>query len=145
MTIAESWPDRVEQAGFAGVGFAGNHHRHPLADQGTLAGLLENGVQLLDDGLEVGRDLAVGEKVDFLFREIDGRFHIDAQLDNAVHQRCDPFTERSLQGVYGIARRLFRGTVDQVGDGLGLGQVDLVVEKGALGELTRPGQAGALV
>ena len=41
------------------------------------------------------------------------------------------------------ARRGFGAGVDQVGDGLGLRQVELVVEEGALGELARPGEAQA--
>jgi hypothetical protein len=38
-----------------------------------------------------------------------------------------------------------RGGVDQVGDGLGLRQIDLAVEEGALCELAGVGQTGAVV
>ena len=51
--------------------------------------------------------------------------------------------ERAVERARGRARRRFGAGVDQVGDGFGLGQVELVVEEGALGEFARPGDAQA--
>ncbi|MNQ80512.1 hypothetical protein D3C85_954970 [compost metagenome] len=52
--------------------------------------------------------------------------------------------ELALQGVHGAAGGLLAGGLDQIGDGLGLGQVQLVVEEGAFAELAGTGGAYAL-
>ena len=46
--------------------------------------------------------------------------------------------ERAVERARCRARRRLGARVDQVGDGLGLREVELVVEEGALGELARP-------
>ncbi len=51
--------------------------------------------------------------------------------------------EIPFQGAQGAARRLLRGAVDEIGDGLRLRQVQLAVEEGPLGELAGPRQARA--
>jgi hypothetical protein len=57
---------------------------------------------------------------------------------SSASSRCEkaPASERA-----GGARRRFGAGVDQVGHGLGLRQVELAVEEGALGEFARLGQA----
>ena len=94
--------------------------------------------------VEVARHLAVGEEVDLLVREVDGRFHIDAQPDQALHQLLDFAGELPLQGVHGAAGGLFAGGFNKVSDGFGLGQIQLVVDEGALAELAGAGRADAI-
>jgi len=87
--------------------------------------------------------MAIGKKVDFFFRKIDCRLDIDAQTDQLLGEVMHTQGKCPLQRAQGIARRLCRTGLDQVGNRLGLGQVELVVEKRALAELTRPRQTAA--
>lgn len=85
--------------------------------------------------------MAIGEKVDFLFREINGCLDIDAQTDQLLGEVMHTQRKRPLQRAQRIACGLCRTGLDQVGNRLGLGQIEFVIEKRALAELTRPGQA----
>jgi hypothetical protein len=58
-------------------------------------------------------------------------------------QRVHALRERALQRAAGRARGGLGAGVDEVGHGLGLREVELVVEEGALRELARLGQAAA--
>ena len=64
-----------------------------------------------------------------------------ADIDPAVVDRVDPFAHRARDLPGGVGRGVGGLGVDEVDDGLGLGQVQLAVEKGPLGEFTGPGQA----
>ena len=52
--------------------------------------------------------------------------------------------ERAAELAGGDAGLLQRGGGDQVGDGLGLGEIDTAAEEAALGELAGFGEAGAV-
>ena len=134
----------VEQAGLAGIGATGDHHGHAVAQQGAAVGFALDLVQFGLDTLQQALDPAVGEEVDLFLGKVDGRLDIDAQADQLFDQALHPAREFALQRTQGIARRLFGARLDEVGDGFGLGQVELVVEKGAFAEFTRPGQARTL-
>ena len=62
---------------------------------------------------------------------------------SASRERVDLARERAVERARRRARRGLGAGVDQVGDGLGLGEVELVVEEGALGELAGLGDAQA--
>jgi hypothetical protein len=60
-------------------------------------------------------------------------------MHQGIAQHMDFLRERAGQRAAGTARGRFGAGIDEVGNRLGLGQVDLVVE-GALGELAGLGQ-----
>ena len=110
----------VEQAGFADVRLADQHHLQAALQQLALAGAVE------DDGQPLGEASEAAEGI--------GRFQIDlrrkisvasvsAQFGQLVDKLVDflrelaPQTSATLRGAGG-------GGVDEVGDGLGLGQVE---------------------
>ncbi len=64
-------------------------------------------------------------------------------MDEGVAQAVDLFGELARERAAGTARRGLGAGVDQVGNRLGLGQVDLVVQERPLGELAGLGQAQA--
>ena len=80
-------------------------------------------------------ELAVGEKIDLLFGKIDRRLDVGAQIDHRLGEPAHHGGELPLQRAHRRARRLARAGVDEVRDGLGLRQIELVVEEGALREL----------
>jgi hypothetical protein len=77
------------------------------------------------------RDVAVGEEVDLLVGEVDRRLDVAAQRDQAFDQRVDARREHTLQRTQRGARRGLAAAGDQVGDRLGLGQVEFAVEERA--------------
>ena len=78
------------------------------------------------------------QRVQGFVGEIDRRFHMHAQRRQAVGECIDASREHALQRASRRARRARVGSGDQVGDGLGLGQVEAIVEEGALAEFARP-------
>ncbi|MCY1434585.1 hypothetical protein D9M71_506490 [compost metagenome] len=133
----------IEQAGFARVRPAGDHHGHAVAQQRALSGFAQHAGEFIAYLVELAEDVAIGEEVDLLLGEIDGRLDVDAQLDELLRQPMDAPGELALQRAHGVARGLGGTGLDQVGDGLGLGQVELVVEEGAFAEFAGARLAGA--
>ena len=83
------------------------------------------------------------QEVDVLLGKVQRRLDQHAQLARCARAGLDLPRERAAERAAGRARGGFGAGVDQVGHRLGLGQVELAVEKGALGELARLGQAQA--
>lgn len=87
--------------------------------------------------------MAIGEEVDFFFREIDRGLDIDPQADQLLGEVMHPLGKRPLQGSQCVAGRLRGARFNQIGNRLGLGQVEFVVEKGPFTEFPRSRQATA--
>ncbi|MNI84020.1 hypothetical protein D3C73_1408850 [compost metagenome] len=85
--------------------------------------------------------MAIGQEVDFFLRKVDRRFDINPQADQLFREVMHTRRKGALQGAQCVASCLCRTGFDQVGDGFGLGQVELVVQKCPFTEFTRPGQA----
>ena len=134
----------IEQARLAGVGLAGEHDVHALAHQLALPGGGHHPREFVEQGVDALAEVFVGQKVDLLLGKVDGRFDEHAQFGQRRDRGMHPVGEHALQRLHGAARRLFGAGLDQIGDGLGLGQIDLVVEEGPLRELAGPRRAGAV-
>ena len=65
-------------------------------------------------------------------------------MGHRIHQILYLSGEHALHGTNGTAGGLFRAAFNQIGNGLGLGQVQFVVQKRPLGKLTRAGQSCSL-
>jgi hypothetical protein len=90
-----------------------------------------------EPALGVGRD----QEIDLLLGEVERRLDQQAQLDQDLGEGVDLAREGAVERARRRARRGFGAGVDQIGDGLGLGEVELVVEEGALGEFAGAGDA----
>ena len=122
---------RVEQGRLASVGLPGNHHFNALAQQRTLVGALRHGVQTLLQALQLALGIGLAQEINLFFREIQRRLHQHAQVNQGVAQLVNFLRERTGQRAAGAARGGLRAGINQVGNRLGLGQVDFVVEKSA--------------
>ena len=78
---------------------------------------------------------AVREKIDLLLREIERGLHIHAQINQRFGDALHHDGELALQRAHGSARRDARAGVDEICYGLGLRQIELVVQERALREL----------
>ena len=129
----------VEQTRLARIGPSRDDHRHSLAQQAPLSRALLDRIEVVVHGPEALLELAVGQEVDLLLREIDCRLDVSAQVDHRVGQPAHHGGELTLQRAHGGACRLARAGVDEVGDRLCLREVQLVVEERALREFPRQG------
>ena len=86
--------------------------------------------------LRVGRDVFVGK--------INVRLDVRQRLHQVVAQLVDALRQFAGELFVGGAQREFGARMNQVGDGLGLREVNAPVEKGAPGEFAGFGQARAV-
>ena len=87
--------------------------------------------------------ICLAQEVDFFLREVQRGLHQHAQVDEGITQAMDLGRKSPGQRAAGAAGSRLGAGVDQVGNRLGLGQVDLVVQEGSFGELARQGDAQA--
>ena len=128
----------VEQAGLAGIRSADDDHVQAVEQAHAAPARGEDVIELVAQALEIAEHGRVGQKVDFLFGEIDGRLDPDAQAYDALGEGVHLSRKVAFETAHGGARGGFGAARDQVGDRFGLGQVDLAVEEGTLGELAGP-------
>ena len=83
------------------------------------------------------------EKIDLLVRKVDRGLDVDPQIREQRLKLADARRELALHGAHGRARGRRGAGIDQIGDRLGLRDVDLAVQEGALAELARPRRAAA--
>ena len=95
-----------------------------------------NGIQSLRNG-------AIGQKVDLLLREVDCGFDVNPGIEQHLVDCPDAPREFAAQGTHCRTRSAARGAVHEVGHRFRLGEVDLVVQEGPLGELAGLGEARA--
>ncbi len=134
---------RVQQRAFAGVGLAGNHHLDAFAQQRALLRPLHHLRQRVLQFFQLAAGIGLLQKVDVFLGEIQRRLDQHAQVDQRVAQQVNLPRKLARQRAAGAAGGRCRRSVNQIGNRLGLRQVDFVVEKRPLGELTRLGDAQA--
>ncbi len=135
--------EAIQQARLARVRAPGDDDGHPFAQQRTLARSGRDLRAQFDRAVDARTQGGVGEEIDLLLRKIDGRFDVHARLGHGLGQRIHRDGKLALHRTQRGARGLDRAAVDQIGDRFGLGQVELVVEESAAGELARLGHASA--
>ena len=131
----------IQQGGLAGIRLAGNHHLNALAQQRALGGAGQHRLQRGANARELAAGVIALQKVDVLFRKIQCRLNQHAQQGQRLQQGLHLAREGTRQRLRGTAHGRFGAGVDEVGNGFGLGQVDLAAQKSALGKLTGRGQA----
>ena len=97
----------------------------------TLAHLSQCGLQ----ALQLSPGVGFLQEINVFFREVQRGLHQHAQVDQCIAQCVNLVRKRAGQRPAGAARCSLGAGVDQVSNRLGLGQVDLVVQKCPLGEL----------
>ena len=110
---------------------------------GTRSG--EQRLENLLHALDLVCDIARTEEIEILFGEVENGLDEHSQVNELIAAHADLAREFADQAPRGGANaRRCRGA-DEVGDSLGLGEVDLVVQKGALGELAGLGKTRAQI
>ena len=131
----------IEQGGLAGVGLADQDDAIALAHSLATPGDGERPLQVGDQSIQQ-RPGGAGEIVGHLFvGEVDLGLDQRKRLQQVAAEAGVGLRQPAIQLTESL-RRLRRGLrVDQVGDGLGLGQVHTAVLEGAAGEFAGVGDA----
>ena len=135
----------VQQAGFAHVGPAHDGGGHPLPQDTALTVGFQKTIQRFGVAAQIAAVVVQAEILDILIGIVQHRVEMAAKVHQVVVNGGQLFLQdpaylsRSIGGGVGGVR------FDQIDDGLRLGQVQLAVEKGPLGEFSpfggfRPGQ-----
>jgi hypothetical protein len=133
----------VEKARLAGVGFAGDHHRQPLAEQRALGGRRFDGAEALEHACQAIGDRRRGPNIDLFVRKVDRRLDVHAKVREQRLELPDARRKLPPHGAHRRACGRFGAGVDQIGHRLRLRDVHLAVQEGALAELPRPRGAAA--
>ena len=86
----------IEQAGFAHIGRAHQHHLHAFTQNRALLRLRHHAVELFADVLQFAFGIGGLEKINVFFGEVERGFHQHAQGNHIVYQ-----------GVYVVGKRAF--------------------------------------
>ena len=90
-------------------------------------------------------DLGLRSHVNVVLGKVDASFEQRDQFDESLLDGSDAAAERSAQLAGGLASLGERLRLDQIADGLSLGEVEAAGKKSALGEFARLGQPRAPV
>ncbi len=115
----------------------------PVAQRPPLARGLPDRREPRADLREAVAHLGRREELRVLVREVDRRLDVGAKLHHRAASALHLARELAEERTQRRARRLRRARGDEVGDRLGLREVELVVVEGALGELARARQPRA--
>ncbi len=74
------------------------------------------------------------EELDFLFREIDGGFHLDHDVEQLLAEVADIFRQFTADLIQRQLRALHGPGANEIEYRLGLGEIDATIQKSPLGE-----------
>src|SRR5690348_8111744 len=129
--------ESIQEARLPRVWTAGDHDGHAFAKQAALPGTLLDALEMLAHGLKALGQLAVCKEVDFLLRKVDRRLDVGTQIDDGLGEAAHHVGELALQRAHGRAHGFPGAGIDEVGNGFGLGEIELVVEESPLREFAR--------
>ena len=133
----------VEQARLPDVRCARDHQLDAVAQHRAAMGAGQGRSDRVAQRRETRRRLGGSEEIELFIRKIDRRLDERTQLDEPVTVALHDSRELARERPAGASHRRRGRTVDEVGDRLGLRQIDAIVEKGAQRELAGPGRTGA--
>lgn len=129
--------ERIEQRRFADVRLSREHHRHSFPQKRALTRVREHRFKPLTDARELAARVGGFEKVDLFFGEVERRFNEHPQIDHVLDERVNFARERAFERAARRPRSRLGAGLDQIGDGLRLGEIELVVQKCAASEFAR--------
>ncbi len=136
--------EQIEERGFADVRRPVDHGADAFAEDLAAGGGGEQGVDLGAGGIEPGEEGIAGVGVDVFIREIDERFDVGEEAEEVFTKGADAVAEPAFELLAGGAQREVGLRGDEIHHGFSLGEVELSVKVGALGEFTGLGGASAV-
>jgi hypothetical protein len=133
----------IEQAAFADVGLADDDGAGAVAEDAALLGGVEEAAGAGDEVGEACLKGGAGVWGDVFFGEVDVGLDVGEDVDERSAEGVGFLADGAGELLVGGAEGESALGVDEVHDGLGLGEVDFAVEEGALGELAGFSGAGS--
>ena len=133
---------RVQKRALARVRAADNRRTHALAHDPPAIKAREQFAQLRRARVQARGVVCQLKGLDVLVRVVQHGVKVRYYVNHIRVHLLGPAAERAAELACGIDGGFGCGGLDDVDDGLGLGEVEHAVQKGALGELARPGLPG---
>ena len=133
----------VQQAGLARVRPADDGSTDAASQNPAFVRRAQQFVHEDDALVETGQEFVLGFLLEAFLGKIDVGLDVRERVHQVVTQQIDALRKLAGKLLVGGAQREFGTGVDEIGDGLGLREVDAAVEKGALGKFARFGQSRA--
>ena len=134
--------EAVEEAAFADVGFANDDGAGAVSEDAALFRGIEQGAGAGEELIEAGLEGGAGVGGDVFLGEVDVGFDVGEDVDKRGAEGFGFATDGTGELFVGGADGEGALGVDEVHDGLGLGEVHFAVKEGALGEFAGFGRAG---
>ena len=125
----------VHEAGLARIGFADDHDLVAVAHHAPDGRPGQQRPECRLAGCKPFAEFVVCQEVDLFLGEVDGRLDVHADGRELLGKLVDGFGKSAAQRAQRGSRRLLGTAVDQVGDGLRLREIELVIQECTLGEL----------
>ena len=126
----------VEQAGFSDIWFAEDHGACAFAQDASLIGGCEQGIDIGEHAGNFCAQRGAGFWVDVFFGKVDPCFEVRERFEQRVARFGGLAAKASFELVPRSAQGEPRLGRDQIHHALGLSEVELAVEKCVLGEFT---------
>ena len=133
---------RVQKRALARVRAAHYRRAHALAHYPPALKAREQFAQLRRPRVQARGVVCKLKGLDVLVRVVQHGVEVRYYVNHIRVHLLGPAAERAAELAGGVDGGLGCGGLDDVDDGLGLGEVEPAVQKGALGELARPGLPG---
>ena len=117
----------VQKGGFADVGGAGDDDAGAVAQDVALVPGVQQGLDFAGNGRQTAANLVWNRLRQFIIRKIEHGLDVGRNGEQGVVKRADPAAEGVFELGGGEPRGAFGTGLDEVEDGLGLGEVDLSV------------------
>ena len=134
----------IQQRRLTDIRLPHQHHMDTFAQQCPLFRGQQHTRQLRLDSIQLTKGIGFLQEIDFLFRKIQGGLDQHAQVHDAIHQSTNSRRKFARQRPHRAFRCGLRRGFDQIGHRFRLCQINFVIQKCALCELTRLGQTHAM-
>ena len=135
--------EEIQQRGLADVGCASDDDSGAFAQDMALVPSVQQGLDFGGNGGQPRRDFFRNRLRQFIIRKIKHGFDVGGRGEKGVVKGANADAKGILELGRGEASGPFGAGMDEVQDGLGLRQVQFIVQKGALGEFAGLGLARA--
>ncbi len=126
--------EKIQQRGLADVGGTGNDDAGAFAQDMAFVPGVQQGLDFVGNGGQAAVNLFWNRLRQFIIRKIQHGLNVGGNGEQGVVQSADAQSEGVFELGGGEARGPLGTGMDEIQDGLGLRQVDFVVQKGSFGE-----------
>jgi len=129
--------EAIQQTRLSDVWLADQYNFGTVAQNPALLRYRQQCFHTLSQATQFFQDAPALEKIDVFFGKIQGRFNEGSQFDERTVKLANATRKFTRQRAHRASRSCFRTGVDQIGNALRLGKIELVIQECALSKFTR--------